>query len=98
MPSSAHLPSHQAAALPSPEAPSGTSLAPIADPSPPAQPVSCHPPTQLATLPDHMVALQARFLSAENVDAFLSIQDPEVLEYFHLNNRNSHLAEYQDSQ
>lgn len=38
-----------------------------------------------------MRALQEKFLNEQNIDAFLSVQDEEVLEYFHLNyNKNHH--------
>ena len=38
-----------------------------------------------------MRALQERFLNEHNIDAFLSVQDEEVLEYFHQNyNSNNH--------
>ena len=40
-----------------------------------------------------MLSLQTRFLTAENVDAFLSIQDAEVLEFFHQSyNKNGDTA------
>ena len=52
---------------------------PLADPSPSLT----LPQNMPVSLPEHMVLLQERFLTAENVDAFLSIQDAEVLEFFH---------------
>ena len=65
-------------------------MTPLPDPSPSA-PLAC--PGHHATLPEHMLSLQTRFLTAENVDAFLSIQDAEVLEFFHQSyNKNGDTA------
>lgn len=42
------------------------------------------------TLPESMRILQERFLTEHNIDAFLSMQDEEVLEFFHQNYDKTH--------
>lgn len=50
---------------------------------------------QQIALPDWMRVLQERFLNEHNIDAFLSMQDEEVLEFFHQNyNQNHHQRMY----